>query len=203
MTAQPFRYTTDITRLHDGRILRFQPSRDDAPLSWSDVVCRWQNEPEFRDFFVSLLVEAPFPAYFFETPPVTAATADEPFEFVLVDSQALVGVRSDQHAFSDHFALAQTDESVIEFANLRGDATLIVPYPGESLSAFSHLAEFARHAPKEQQHRFWERVGAALERRLATQRVWLSTSGLGIYWLHMRLDSSPKYYTYAPYRGGF
>jgi hypothetical protein len=30
--------------------------------------------------------------------------------------------------------------------------------------------------------------------------VWLSTSGLGIYWLHFRLDTVPKYYTYAPYK---
>jgi len=43
-------------------------------------------------------------------------------------------------------------------------------------------------------------VGAALERQLGAQPVWLNTSGLGIYWLHIRLDSSPKYYTHAPYR---
>jgi len=29
---------------------------------------------------------------------------------------------------------------------------------------------------------------------------WLSTSGLGIAWLHVRLDERPKYYTHAPYR---
>jgi hypothetical protein len=24
--------------------------------------------------------------------------------------------------------------------------------------------------------------------------------GIGIYWLHLRLDTKPKYYTYTPYR---
>lgn len=30
--------------------------------------------------------------------------------------------------------------------------------------------------------------------------IWLSTSGLGVYWLHMRLDRRPKYYTYEPFK---
>jgi hypothetical protein len=30
--------------------------------------------------------------------------------------------------------------------------------------------------------------------------LWISTSGLGVYWLHVRLDARPKYYTYAPFR---
>ena len=29
--------------------------------------------------------------------------------------------------------------------------------------------------------------------------VWLSTSGMGVPWLHMRLDQVPKYYTYEPF----
>lgn len=30
--------------------------------------------------------------------------------------------------------------------------------------------------------------------------LWCSTSGLGVYWLHIRLDQYPKYYTYRPYK---
>jgi hypothetical protein len=33
-----------------------------------------------------------------------------------------------------------------------------------------------------------------------TEKIWMSTCGTGVYWLHLRLDSKPKYYTYAPYR---
>ncbi len=29
---------------------------------------------------------------------------------------------------------------------------------------------------------------------------WLNTSGLGVPWLHVRIDSRPKYITYRPYR---
>ena len=180
--------------------MRFRLFHDGRPLSWRDVVDRWQNDPSFRRFFVSLLVDAPFPAYFWETPPVTNATINQEFEFVLVDSQHLAGVRTDQQAFADHFASAQPGASVIEFSNLGSDATLVVPCPRGKLSAYSQLSTFVRQAPDDQQHQLWTLVGATLERQLGTQPVWTSTSGLGIYWLHIRLDSAPKYYTHEPYR---
>jgi hypothetical protein len=193
-------YRTEITQLDKGRVLQFRLLRDGGPLSWSDVVDRWQNDPSFRRFFISILADAPFPAYFWETPPVTSATIDQKFAFVLVDSQQLAGVRADQQAFAKHFASAEPGASVIEFSNLGGDATLVVPCPRGSLSAYSQISAFARQAPDDQQHRLWTMVGAVLERQVGAQPVWVSTSGLGVYWLHIRLDSAPKYYTHEPYR---
>ena len=193
-------YSTEITQLNKGCVLRFRLLRDGAPLSWSDVVHRWQNDQSFRCFFISALRDAPFHAYFWETPPVTHATIDREFAFVLVDSPQLHGIRTDQQAFANHFASAQTGTSVIEFSNLGGDATLVVPCHRGPLSAYSQIAAFTRGAPGEQQHQLWTLVGATLERQLGTQPVWLSTSGLGIYWMHIRFDSEPKYYTHQPYR---
>ena len=193
-------YTSEITPLKIYRVSRYKLFCDGESMSWSDVIEQWQSDQAFRSYFISLLAEAPFPAYFFETPPITTSIISQEFEFVLVDSKALVGVRSDQFAFAERFALAQAGESVIEFANLGGDAVLVVPCPGEPLSAYAQISEFSRHARTDQQHYLWAIVGAALQRRLGERPVWLSTSGLGIYWLHIRLDSTPKYYTHDPYR---
>ncbi len=193
-------YSSEITQLKKGRVLRFRLLRDGRPLSWSDVVDLWQNDQSFRYFFVSVLADAPFPAYFWETPPVTSATINGEFAFVLVDSPQLAGIRTDQRAFENRFSSAEPGASVIEFSNLGGDATLVVPCPHGPLSAYAQLSTFARGAPDDQQHQLWTLVGAALERRLGAQPVWLSTSGLGVYWLHIRLDSAPKYYTHEPYR---
>ena len=193
-------FSADVEQLEESRVLRFRLRLNGELLSWSDVVHRWQDDKSFRDFFISVLADVPFPAFFWETPPVTRTSIDRQFEFVLVNSQSLAGVRSDQQAFANHFATAQPGESVIKFANLGGDATLVVPCPGEPLSAYSQISSFARQAPDDQQHQLWSMVGATLERQLGAQAIWLNTSGLGIYWLHIRLDSSPKYYTHAPYR---
>jgi len=193
-------YSSQVEQLHKGRVLRFRLLFDDRPLTWSDVVARWQNDQAFLCFFESILADAPFPAYFWETPPVTSTTFDQAFEFVLVNSEQLAGVAAEQPAFAKHFASAQPGTSVIEFSNLGGDATLVVPCPRGPLSAYAQLSTFVREAPDDQQHQLWTLVGAALERRLGAQPVWLSTSGLGVYWLHIRLDSAPKYSTHEPYR---
>ncbi|MGB1216866.1 MAG: DUF6940 family protein [Saprospiraceae bacterium] len=30
--------------------------------------------------------------------------------------------------------------------------------------------------------------------------MWLSTAGLGVYWLHIRMDNRPKYYKHKAYK---
>jgi len=59
-------YNTDVTKLDEGRVLRFRLLRDGESLSWSDVVHRWQTDEPFRHFFKSVLADAPFPAYFWD-----------------------------------------------------------------------------------------------------------------------------------------
>jgi hypothetical protein len=193
-------FSSEITSLNEGRVSRFRLLCNGAPLSWSDVIDGWQRNHSFRSFFISILIDAPFSAYFWETPPLTDATINREFEFVLVDSPRLAGIYTDRQAFADQFAAARPDVSVIEFSNLGGDATLIVPCGTGPLSAYSQISTFARTAPADQQHQLWTQVGATLEQQLTAQPIWLSTSGLGVYWIHIRIDSVPKYYTHAPYR---
>ncbi|MET0247228.1 MAG: hypothetical protein ABW182_10815 [Sphingomonas sp.] len=54
-----------------------------------------------------------------------------------------------------------------------------------------------------QLHDFWSLLARTVEARLAErEKLWVSTSGLGVSWLHARIDDRPKYYSYAPYRSG-
>lgn len=197
MTGQ---YRAEVLQLNGGRVLRFRLLRDDVPLAWTNVVSGWQSDSLFREFFISLLIDAPFRAYFWETPPITNARINTEFEFVLVDSPRLADIHTEQMAFENQFAVAPVDEAVIEFANLSGDANLVVPCLRGAQSAYSQIATFARLGPENQQHELWKMVGITLERLLGTQPLWLSTSGLGVYWVHIRFDAVPKYYTHDPYR---
>jgi len=182
--------------LQDGHIQQYQILDDERVLTSAQILQKWQSDNSFRTFFIGLLADAPFAAYFWETPPITQATLARPFEFVLVDAPSLANAPAERYAFANHF----TSESVVDFPNLGKDAHLVVPCPQKPGDAFSHLAAFSRRAPLDQQHQFWQRVGSAVTNHLSERPLWVSTSGLGVYWLHVRLDSRPKYYTFRPYR---
>jgi hypothetical protein len=190
--------TTDL--LEDGRVRTIAIERAGTPLTYADVIELWQHDHQFREFFAAQLANAPFAAYFWECPPVTADSVERRFEFALVDSPQLARVTAEERAFAAQFAAADVGDGISTFWNLGRDALLVVPCPRGPLAAYPHIAAFARAAPEDQQHALWAAVGTALRRRLSHQPVWLSTSGLGVSWLHIRLDSRPKYYSFRPYR---
>lgn len=190
-------WTTQIEDLANDPGQRFAVALNGAPVSYSDLLRRWQDDTSFRSYFMGLLVDSPFSAFRWETPAITDATANRPFEFVLFDSPGLAS-RPDRQAFAEHYGAA--NDGIVEFSNLRKDALLVVPSPIGPDTAYGHLAAFMRQAPEAQRHALWKRVGAAMERRLGSRPVWLSTAGAGVSWLHVRLDDRPKYYSHGPYR---
>lgn len=190
-------WETQVEVLHDGHLHHIALLRDGAAVSFGEAIEHCRTDEPFRAFFATLLADAPFEAYFWETPPVTQATAARAFEFVLVDSPDLAALAPQPDAFAGQFTQSHT---VATFPNLSGDALLVAPAPQGPPAAYAHLAAFARQAPMEQQHALWQAVGAAVARRLSWAPLWLSTSGLGIAWLHVRVDDRPKYYTYPRYR---
>jgi hypothetical protein len=195
----PAKWSAHREQLAAGRIVKIRIHHDSSPLSFAEVMRRWQTDADFRSYFIALLAEAPFSAYRWETPPIAAATVDRPFESVLLDDPGLART-PDRAAFAAHFNSAAVTESIVSFANLGKDAILVVPCPSGPLSAYGHLAAFLRAAPERQQHALWEHVGTVMQRRLGPAPVWLSTAGAGVAWLHVRLDDRPKYYGYGPYR---
>jgi len=91
------------------------------------------------------------------------------------------------------------------FTNLGGDASLVAPKPlpdgkDADLSPFAHIAAFVRGATLEHTGIVWQMVTQEYLARLSSGKTaWLSTSGLGVYWLHFRIDARPKYYQYKPF----
>ena len=128
------------------------------------------------------------------------ATLEREFRFVLADSSALAGVSAEPRPFREH--IGASGDGVVAFPNLGGDAVLVVPEAATSPEHYAHLASFVRGAPAGQIDELWRATGRAVRDWLDNESrpVWLSTSGLGVYWVHVRLDSRPKYYTHAPYR---
>lgn len=188
-----FRFTVDPLPAHAG--LHVRASQDSQALSYAAAIDDWQHESAFVEDFVHELRRCPFPAFFFETPPVTAATLDRAFEFVLIDAPSLARVQASSHAFREKL---DPREQVASFHNLGGNAVLIAPC--DHGADYGHLASFVRTGSAPQVHAFWRAAGAALMAECGEAPRWLSSAGLGVPWLHLRIDARPKYYKYGPYR---
>ncbi|HWB59675.1 MAG TPA: hypothetical protein VG733_09285 [Chthoniobacteraceae bacterium] len=170
---------------------------DGSCLSHGRVLELLRDDDYFRGFFNAVITISPFTAFFWETPAVTKATLGQPFEFVLVESGGLERLTADPGPFAEHFG--RSTETVLIFPNLGGDAMLVVPAPISEHANYTHLARFIRHAPAAQIDAFWRCAGEKMMHRVSDKPVWLSTAGMGVSWLHLRLDSQPKYYRHGEY----
>jgi hypothetical protein len=166
-------------------------------LSFTRVFQLWRIDEDFRAFWSASLREATFDSYCWECPAVTIENLARAFECVFVSSPLLAGMPPDSSPFAEYFG---PDCSVVTFESLGRDALLVAPCPGKQGEDFAHLASFVANACDERKGVFWKAVGEALEKRLGADPTWLSTAGLGVSWLHVRLDTRPKYYRHAPYR---
>lgn len=185
--------------LSGGRVHRHSVLSGGKPLRYADAQDLWQRDAAFRSFFIAILSDSPFSVYRWETPPITRDLASRPFEFVLLDSPGLA-YTPDTRSFAGFFTVDDSNHGVVVFHNLGGDALLVVPSPRAPDSAYGHLAAFVRGAPEAQKHAFWRTVGETVEQQISDRPMWVSTAGGGVSWLHVRLDSRPKYYGFQPYR---
>ena len=182
---------------NNGNVTKIKIFQNGKTLFFPEVFQLWQKSKEFQHFYNNVLASSNYRGFFWEIKPINRSWENEIFEFVLVNSSALSRIKADSSPFQEHF---QTKEPIIAFPNLGGDAQLIVPTPISDKNNYPHFAEFVRNAPASQKGKLWEIVSLEYQKRLSDQPIWLSTSGLGVYWLHLRIDSRPKYYQYSPYK---
>jgi len=184
----------------DAHTIRTAVDWNGAPVSVRDAMSLLDRDETFRSGLIEALRSSPFEGYFWETPPVTTATSNLPFEFVSTDAPSFERVAPEPSAFREHFAGDSDGDGIVTFENLGRDATLIVPCPIEDESKYSHLAAFVRNGPEAQVDALFRSVGRATLQRISARPVWLSSAGMGVNWLHVRLDSRPKYYRHEPYK---
>ena len=192
-------FETATETVEPSRVIRYRLLFGGQNVSYLRVVELWESSHEFQDFFTSLLAKSEFSGFRWEAPCLSTSLADRPFEFVLVNTPAFATRKTDRRSFADHFSTGD-DKGVVSFQNLGGDATLVVPSPRTDADIYGHLAGFVRGAPESQQRSLWKVLGQSIRTNLTDSPIWISTAGGGVAWLHVRIDRSPKYYTYAPYR---
>ncbi|NNC54387.1 MAG: hypothetical protein HKO07_01555 [Pseudomonadales bacterium] len=190
-------FSAKTALLQNDTACMYRVHADGVPLPVHLALAHLQHSPEFRQFFTQLLRDAPFAALRLELPPLTMDDADQPFEFVLVKDISLER-RADSAAFEEH--LTGSTAAVAAFPNLGRDAFLLAPTDPGNGADYAHLAAFLRNAPGPQIEALWQQVGQAVSLRLNVKPIWLNCAGTGVPWLHVRIDTRPKYYVFGPYK---
>jgi hypothetical protein len=159
------------------------------PVSWADVI---ERPALWTQAVVPRLCARPG---LWKCAPTCAERAHESVRFRSTESRAVARIEPSPRAFRAHFGPGP----VACFDSLGRDARLIAPRPPGD---FGHLWSFLESAPGAQIDALFDAVSAELSAWFEhTDRpVWLNTHGLGVPWLHVRLDSRPKYYGPGPYR---
>lgn len=179
----------------DGRGVELGLDGPGGPLTFGDVQEGWRDAA-FAQAFAARLAAEPHQASYWELPPLRRADLGRPFRCVLLDAPELTRLPPDAVTFAEHF---DDHRAVVRFDNLGGDAQLVVPAALPDAGQHAHLQVFLREAPAERVQALWAELARAWDERLHEAPIWTSTSGLGVAWLHVRLDRRPKYYQHMPY----
>ncbi|UXI66563.1 DUF6940 family protein [Tahibacter amnicola] len=189
-------WTSRTTTVGAGRVLGCGLFRQSRAMTFAEVIQSWAVDAAFRQYWIDTLLGTPWPAWCLELPALSANVLHAPFECVMVDSPRLANTCADSHPFRDQF---RHGVDCVAFDSLAKDACLIAPCPRQRGVDYAHLAGFLRTADERTAQALWVAVAAAFASRCGPRPLWLSTAGLGVAWLHVRLDWRPKYYRFAAY----
>ncbi|MEX0843957.1 MAG: hypothetical protein WD022_01705 [Balneolaceae bacterium] len=177
--------------------VKFQIQKKGKLISNKQFLDLLKDSKDFQKFYNDYLASSGFEAFFWENKPITKQTLESAYECNLVKSDFLAGVAPDNKSFNQYF---RDDKPVVSFPNLGNDAQLVAPCPVKKYSVYTHIGNFVRRADDRQLHEFWKKVGQETLKQIGSKPKWLSTSGLGVFWLHVRIDTYPKYYQTNEYK---
>ncbi|HHH49514.1 MAG TPA: hypothetical protein ENK52_00890 [Saprospiraceae bacterium] len=178
--------------------LRFRIKREESYLSFLEIFELWEHSVEFIRFYVSFLNSVDYLAYYWEHPALSNLYLNKRYECILQRSQPLDHLPINERAFSKYIL---KEDEVVDFMNLGKNARLIVPSKKSKQDIYNHLGKFLQLAKEDQIISLFHRIGHLIKKEIDIKKIiWLNTAGLGVIWLHIRLDTKPKYYKTANYK---
>ena len=182
-------------RLRGQNPMRVEATTKAREATFAEVLGHWSEG--FGHVLAACLKSSALTAAFFECAPLNRKRLAAPFEAVLLPAPSLARIAPNHRPFKDLFD-REVGSRVIAFDSLGRDARLIAPRPdGQN---YAHLMNFLTGATGPLIDDFFCCVATEMMRLVGDSPRWLSTSGLGVSWLHFRIDSRPKYYQYQPFR---
>jgi hypothetical protein len=165
-------------------------------MTFRELFFFMKDQPvKFHLLLKEAVLSLDYPAVYLEFPKLSDLKLSTRNTCVIIKAPELVNTRSDPEAFN-----IDCKDKVCKIENLSKDAFLIIPNL-ESTNDYGHLYKFLMNCNDEQEIRlFWKTSAETIFRQLDIWgNIWISTSGLGIPWLHLRISRTPKYYHFKSY----
>ena len=182
-----------------GRGVRYSFSSGTSELTYGQALELLRSQPAFREFISGVIKSSDCVALRWETPPITRSTIARAFEFVLVSAPYL-DTDPEPTVFAAYFQREPASAVVSVVPNLGRTAQLVVPRELVAPRVYAHFLSFLKQAPLPQVHALWQCVAETALLCVSDAPLWISTAGGGVSWLHVRIERTPKYYVYGPYR---
>lgn len=131
-------------------------------------------------------------SFFFETSPILKCL-DNIYEEEFIESDELNMLVEDSMNFNEYLA-NPNNEYCTSFYNPNRTTKLIIPTKVKGTN-YKSIKEFMDTSPLIQQQYLWRQVAIEAYNMLKDyNKIWISTHGLGVPYLHIRIDITPKYY---------
>ena len=121
------------------------------------------------------------------------------FRQELIRDMGLDSAKSNPAYFADHLTRVKNTAVATTFPNLDNSCVLVVPMPHKNKD-YATLYDFVQTASHSVQTGFWHEVGGAIRSlvlRHPGDKIWVSTHGYGVPYLHVRVCRQPKYYPHG------
>lgn len=167
------------------KVVTKAPRAPKAPAvnTWNDMIIAWEAGKQLPDVKGSI---------YWETF-VANAGGESPYRVKTKSaSRALpLSLAADANDFKEHMKSRKTPVSFLS----KGKPPTLLVVPPDTGKNFSHLGTFYKNSTLCERRALWKKVVTELERKLKKgEKVYVSTHGTGVSWLHIRLSSTPKYY---------
>jgi len=178
--------------------VRFKVLKDEILISFREVFELWETDTDFTNFYVQALKDFGFQAFFWEHPGLTQKTIERSYECILQKSKTLDRGTINEKAFEDYI---HTADVAVDFLNLGKSARLVIPTKKSEAEIYKHFGSFIFNAENDQIQALFNRIGTIVQQEIKEKpMIWLNTAGMGVIWLHVRMDTKPKYYKTKNYK---
>jgi len=122
------------------------------------------------------------------------------FEFVIIKKIIKKNDVLEQNflPFREKINKMKENEEVISFNSNSGNI-LVIPIPIKDKN-YSSLSNFIFNSNFENKKKIWERISIILEKETKKSKIYLSTNGESVNYVHFRIEKKPNYYKHYKHK---